>query len=212
MNSRLPLVAVAAVAALTVVACGDRPSAPGHHAAGHHANTASTSQPRPSAATSPPPASPSSAPPSSPAASASPPTAHHQAAGGQCAPGSLTISQGRTQGAAGSEYDDFAVSNAGSARCTVRGYPKLVALDSSGRKIPVRVAHDGPTPKTVPLDPGAKATLTIRTSHVTCHSPTSAAAFDVTLPGAGSAKKLAVHDVTVCRGGVLHERALQPPG
>jgi hypothetical protein len=118
------------------------------------------------------------------------------------------VSEAGTQGAAGSQYADFAVANTGKAACTVRGYPKLVPLDDAGQAIPVEVKHDQPGPKTVRLAPGAKATLTIRVSHVTCTSPQPAAAFDVTLPGASAPKRVTAHDVTVCKDGALHERAL----
>jgi hypothetical protein len=217
VTSRLPLAAAATAVALVALGCGSRAPSP---QAGSGARTSSTTAPQSQSPSPAPTVSTSQRPSAAPSESSSAPGGGSQGSGdggsggsqgqGRCPAGQVSVSQAGTQGAAGSEYDDFAVTNTGSARCTVRGYPKLVPLDASGKPIPVDVSHEQPAPKTVALDPGKKATLTIRTSRVTCQSPQTAAAFKITLPGANSATRVSAHHVTVCRHGTLHERALEP--
>ncbi len=222
MTSRLPLAAAATAVALVALGCGSRAPSP---QAGSGARTSSTTAPQSQSPSPAPTVSTSQRPSAAPSESSSAPGGGSQGSGdggnagnggnggsqgqGRCPAGQVSVSQAGTQGAAGSEYDDFAVTNTGSARCTVRGYPKLVPLDAAGKPIPVDVSHDQPAPKTVALGPGKKATLTIRTSRVTCRSPQTAAAFKITLPGASSPTRVSVHHVTVCRHGTLHERALE---
>jgi hypothetical protein len=216
VTSRLRLAAALVTVALVALGCGSRAPSP---QAGSGAHTRSTTPPQSQSPSPAPATSTSQSPSAAPSESSSAPGGGSQGSGdggsggsqgqGRCPTGQVSVSQAGTQGAAGSEYDDFAVTNTGSARCTVRGYPKLVPLDAAGKPIPVDVSHDQPAPKTVALGPGKKATLTIRTSRVTCRSPQTAAAFKITLPGASSPTRVSVHHVTVCRHGTLHERALE---
>ena len=57
-----------------------------------------------------------------------------------CAPGKLKLRYIDNQGAAGRRYYDFAFVNGG-AKCTVKGYPRVVLLGKHGHALSAHVAH-----------------------------------------------------------------------
>jgi Protein of unknown function (DUF4232) len=73
------------------------------------------------------------------------------------------------QGAAGTAYLTYGLTNIGSRSCTMIGYPGFSILDSSGKIVQHAARRGLPTPapvKLVILQPGQRATFTVVSSDV----------------------------------------------
>jgi hypothetical protein len=62
---------------------------------------------------------------------------------GRCHTGGLRISFVRSEGAAGTIYDDFAIVNTGQRPCTLYGFVGMLMLDSAGRPLTTHVIRNG---------------------------------------------------------------------
>jgi hypothetical protein len=99
-------------------------------------------------------------------------------------------------GAAGSVYYRVEFTNLSTATCTLRGYPKVNAVDLKGHRIGAFATHEaGKAAKTVTLAPGQSASATLRIVDALnfpadkCKA-TTAAGLRVGVPG-GSGNKIA---------------------
>jgi hypothetical protein len=72
------------------------------------------------------------------------------------------LSLGNAQGAAGSSYVPVVLTNTGSAKCTLYGYPGVSFVDASGTQLGVPAKHSPGTEKTIKLSSGASANATLR--------------------------------------------------
>jgi len=174
--TRIRLALLAAAAAVTVVAiagCGPDKKAAAN-AAAQPSTSASSSSPAPDESPS------NASSPSPPKTSASASTSTSAAAGKPCTSAAVKLAPvaGSENGAAGSTYIQIALTNAGNASCTIKGYPDftLTAHSASTQRdvalaAPIQrdtniVAPFGGTPATVTLQPGAKAVFLLGYSHV----------------------------------------------
>jgi hypothetical protein len=129
--------AAAGLAAVLVTACtGGQPAAGGKPAGPARPGTSHAAQYRPPASASPAPVSASTAP-SGPAASRSPrpatTTAQPVAAGPPtCTTGSLQVTVGPGNGAAGSIYYPLLFTNTSAVTCTMYGYPGVTLVSQPG--------------------------------------------------------------------------------
>jgi hypothetical protein len=99
-------------------------------------------------------------------------------------------------GAAGSVYYRIELTNLSTATCTVKGYPKVNAVDLKGHRIGAFAAHEaGKAAKLVTLAPGQSASATLRIVDAlnvpadNCKA-TTAAGLRVAIPG-GHGNKIA---------------------
>jgi len=82
-----------------------------------------------------------------------------------CAAAGLVVWAGEEPGggAAGSVYYRIELTNLSAATCTVKGYPKVNAVDLKGRRIGAFAGHErGKRAKRVTLAPGQSAAATLR--------------------------------------------------
>ncbi|HEY2480516.1 MAG TPA: DUF4232 domain-containing protein [Solirubrobacterales bacterium] len=107
-------------------------------------------------------------------------------------------------GAAGSVFYRIEFTNLSTHTCTVRGFPKVNAVDLKGRLIGAPATHEsGKKPHTVKLAPGASATATLRIVDALnfpankCKA-TTAAGLRVGVPG-GSGTKIAPLAFETCK-------------
>jgi hypothetical protein len=135
----------------------------------------------------PPPASPTpdAAPSPSDSAPAVAPTPTPVAPGiPSCLTPDLSITIGHSQGAAGTMYVPFDVTNHAARTCTLSGYFGMALVDTSGRQVgsdPTRDPAPTPAPGPVTLAPGAVATFTFHWSQVQSSSAPCAPAAQVEL-------------------------------
>lgn len=83
---------------------------------------------------------------------------NRQVTGGTCGANDLTLSIGRTEGAAGTQYVHVIVSNTGARTCALNGYPVASLLDATGTELGATAQENnaiGPT--AVVLAPGSQA-------------------------------------------------------
>jgi len=108
-----------------------------------------------------------------------------------CTAGELRVVYVNTTGAAGSRDAEYGFTNTGTASCTLRGYPTVQMLTSSGAKLSTTLSHAaagamGIPLKTVPLAHRAAAYFDVhyasQTGFGTLKCPTSAA-LRLTAPG-----------------------------
>ncbi|MEH1012409.1 DUF4232 domain-containing protein [Micromonospora sp. CPCC 206060] len=127
-----------------------------------------------------------------------------------CRIGGLRLRLALTGGGMGNRYAGLEVSNTSSAPCAVQGFVDLTQYDRSGSPLPTRVVREGPVPAPVTLGPGGSAWAVIawtmipgagEGSPAACEPLT--AAFDVVVPGAGAARRVALAAGRVCEGGRL---------
>lgn len=98
-------------------------------------------------------AGPSSASTSSPASYGTP----------SCTASNLKVTNGGSQGAAGSVYTDIVFTNISGHTCDTSGYPGASLLTRSGRQVGAAATHPiNQLPMLVTLAPGAKAHATLR--------------------------------------------------
>jgi len=60
---------------------------------------------------------------------------NRQVSGGSCSSGDLSLSVGRTDGSAGTQYQHLVVTNKSNRTCALNGYPAVSLLDSSGNRL-----------------------------------------------------------------------------
>jgi hypothetical protein len=80
-----------------------------------------------------------------------------------CATGNLSLSQGTSDGTAGSVYLTYYLENRGSVECTMAGYPGFSYLFADGTIIQRPADRTGGSYRTVRLEPGQRATFIVRT-------------------------------------------------
>jgi hypothetical protein len=103
-----------------------------------------------------------------------------------CSPGQLHLKFIDFQGATGHRFWDFAFKNTGS-KCTVKGYPKVVLLDSHGHALSAKVKHlAGSHAKAVTVGHNKRAFFTFQyaDSGFCSSPPVIAHKFELSLPGA----------------------------
>ena len=82
-----------------------------------------------------------------------------------CTVGSLSVSLGRPEGAAGSLYQPIKFTNTGHGSCALRGYPGVSVLDSRHHRIGAPATHSGRSYATVTLARGHSASAVVRTTN-----------------------------------------------
>jgi hypothetical protein len=126
------------------------------------------------------------------------PAAPAAAATKACSASGLVVWAGEEPGggAAGSVYYRIELTNLSTATCTVKGYPKVNAVDLKGRRIGAFATHGtGKAARLVTLAPGQSATATLRIVDALnfpadrCKA-TTAAGLRVAIPG-GHGNKIA---------------------
>jgi hypothetical protein len=112
-----------------------------------------------------------------------------------CTPTAIVpwIPNGKGSGTAGSVYYSVWLTNSGKASCTLKGYPRIVAVGLGGNPLGLAARHEGAAPKTVTLAPGASARVQLRITEAGNYGasecgPTNAQGVEVRLPGQGSGK------------------------
>ncbi|MGH2867484.1 MAG: DUF4232 domain-containing protein [Solirubrobacteraceae bacterium] len=135
--------------------------------------------------------------------------------GSTCRSSELRLSFVSGQGAAGTAYLLFALTNSGARTCTMIGYPGFAVLDAQGAIVQHPARRGIPTPapvKLVSLDPGHRARFTVTSSDVIpspgCQHSYSGAAVQVFPPNQRAALRLS-HPMQFCN---LHVGAVQPGG
>jgi hypothetical protein len=127
----------------------------------------------------------------------------------------ITASPGQGQGAAGTITGTITVTNAGTAACTVNGYPTMALFSGSGAPLTVTMmnglsvsissAANGP-PSSLSLAPSSTAQFVYQFSDVPVGSetscPTSESA-NVTMPGATTASPSFQLAIGPCGNGVI---------
>ncbi|HWA64829.1 MAG TPA: DUF4232 domain-containing protein [Mycobacteriales bacterium] len=146
MNTRILL---AAVAVLAAAGCSGGSSNGGTPSGGTPTGVPSVST---SASTTP---SASATPSPSPSLTPTFPTTIK--ATQTCATGSLSLSVGQGQGAAGTSYVSLVFTNTGSKPCTLYGYPGVSFLDAAGKQLGVPATHTGGAEGVVTLAPHGTA-------------------------------------------------------
>jgi hypothetical protein len=151
------LVAAAAGALTLVAACG---------------SSSSSDKPTPSPSSA---ASSSSAPTSAPATSSAPapttaPTATTTTVAGPagCTSNHLALQQGTSQGAAGSTIVQYILRNAGTAPCTLFGFPGVSFLNSAGTQVGSAATRQGAATPAVTVQPGQVASFTVQIAIAGC--------------------------------------------
>lgn len=118
--------------------------------------------------TSPSSSAPTSAPTSSPS-STRPSSTKSNAPGSviTCLTSQLSLTPGRSDGAAGSIYTTFYLTNTTGTPCTVRGFPGLSLLNAAGTIVGQPASRDGSQGRSLRLGPGQRAQFTLRVSTAT---------------------------------------------
>ncbi|MGI9185433.1 MAG: DUF4232 domain-containing protein [Solirubrobacteraceae bacterium] len=136
-------------------------------------------------------------------------------AGSTCRSSQLRLSFVSGQGAAGTAYLTFSLTNAAARTCTMIGYPGFAMLDAQGAIVqhPARRGIPTPTPvKLLSLGSGRRARFTVTSSDVIpspgCRHAYSGAAVQVYPPNQLTALRLP-HPLQFCN---LHVGAVQPAG
>jgi hypothetical protein len=137
--------------------------------------------------------------------------------GGQPGPtgqrcGALRAAVIDTQGAAGSIYRTISYTNAGHARCSLRGFPSVAFVDAQGRQIGATAASSGVAGAAVVLAPGGKTTFVVREINIGlypgCTDPSTyrpAAGLRVIPPGGGRAQVVAVRGADACTNAAIQQ-------
>jgi hypothetical protein len=123
------------------------------------------------------------------------PAAAEKRAAKACTPSGTVawIPNGKGNGTAGSVYYSVWLTNSGSAGCTLKGYPRVVAVGLSGNPLGIAARHEGSAPKQVTLQPGASAKIQLRITEAGNYSPSdcrpaNAQGVEVRLPGQSAGK------------------------
>lgn len=206
---RLALVGSAATVTLLLAGCttgatGTASSAASSPAPGT-SGTATAGEAGPSAS-----ASPSALPTGTPTASSSAsPTGSLRSA--QCASVHLTASLAPGGAAAGSVYPDLVLTNTGTQRCTLQGWPGVSFVgDGNGTQLGAAGDFDRSSPHgTVTLEPGGAAHAPLRIANALNYDPSAcdpvqADGLRVYPPGETNALFVADPGLTACRSGVQH--------
>ncbi|MEV4623903.1 DUF4232 domain-containing protein [Asanoa sp. NPDC049573] len=140
--------------------------------------------------TTPGPAAPAPATTVTAPATAAPPPSR---GGGVCAAGDLTLTAAGAEGAAGTSYTTYRLTNDAAGACTLEGYPGVSYLDAAGHEVQRDAAREPglPTPR-VRLAHGAAALFTVANSTVEqCPGPRDAVTLRVYPPDNTAALSLA---------------------
>jgi Protein of unknown function (DUF4232) len=128
-----------------------------------------------------------------------------------CTRDQLGLRSNGTQGAAGTVYGAWVLTNLSSSKCVVNGYPGVNLYGAKGRPIPLTVKHSLlPGPAQVTLSAGSSATFRTSYSDV----PSSAqgcplsSVIQVTAPGANASLFIPA-ELGLCRG-ILNISAMEP--
>ncbi len=188
--------ASAACAAVLLAACSSSPATP------NQSHTTSTT--RPASSTTSASTTPTTAPPT---------TTSTAAASTACT--RITASPAQGQGAAGTITGLINVTNAGTASCTVNGYPTMALFSGSGAPLTVTVVNGlsvtisssaNAPPSSVSVAPSSSAQFAYQFSDVPVGSetscPTSETA-DVTMPGAATASPSFQLAIAPCGNGTI---------
>jgi hypothetical protein len=134
-----------------------------------------------------------------------------------CAASGLVVWAGEEPGggAAGSVYYRIELTNLSAATCTLKGYPKVNAVDLKGRRIGAFATHEkGKKARRVTLAPGQSATATLRIVDALnfpadkCKA-TTAAGLRVGIPG-GHGNKVAPSAFETCTRAVTKTLSVAP--
>jgi len=132
------------------------------------------------------------------------------ASAGTCVRKQLAVKAGRGEGAAGTIFNTWILTNVSKTRCTLSGYPSIALYGKRGRPIPTTVKRDlPPGPALVTLAPGGSARFLSSYSDVpSSRRPCPASSvMQVTPPGV--AKSLFIPAVLgPCRG-LVHVSAVR---
>lgn len=187
------LVLMGAAVSLLVAACGSAgPSAPvgaGTSSAQPPSSDTPTSSTTPvmssTGTSSPPPLTSSASPSPSPGPSPSTAIPTQGAPSGVCASSQLTLAVGTTNGAAGSTYTTFFLTNSGQQACTLQGYPGVSVLDPAGSMVGQPADRSGPAGQPIAVAPGIRAQFVLTAGRVPrsgCAAPQSSAQIQVYPP------------------------------
>ncbi len=105
-----------------------------------------------------------------------------QQAAGMSACASMQLSQGTSDGTAGTIYTHAVVTNIGSTTCTLTGYPTVKLLDGGGAVLGVEAAHNSLYPATtVSVAPGGKAHVVLAFTDAGAYDPGTCTAMSTTM-------------------------------
>jgi len=94
--------------------------------------------------------------------------------GGACATSQLSLSAGPTDGAAGSIYTTFYLTNTAASPCSIRGFPGVSLLDTAGGIVGQPATREGSEGPSVRLGPDQRASFILRVGTATrtgCNVP-----------------------------------------
>jgi len=140
----------------------------------------------------------------------------------RCHTGGLQISFAGAQGAAGTIFDTFRVTNTTQSPCSLYGYVGMLMLDASGAPMPTRVVRNGGMlstqagPSRFLLQPGAAASFQAAWSDVPHGSETTcpqAARLEITPPDEFDHLVIPVNGwLAPCGGGEIDVAAIRAAG
>ncbi len=151
------------------------------------------------------PSTPSTTPSSPPTTAATP----QGGPGGVCNSNQLSLAAGPRQGAAGSAYTTFTLTNASQQACVLQGYPGVSVLDPAGNLVGQPADRYGPLGQPVEVAPGGRAQFVLRISEVTqpgCAAPRSSTQVQV-YPPDQTVPLITPFDTASC---MLHVAAVTP--
>ncbi len=128
---------------------------------------------------------------------------------GVCKSSQLRLTAGPRQGAAGSAYTTFSLTNAGQQACVLQGYPGVSVLDPAGNLVGQPADRYGPVGQPIEVAPGGRAQFVLRISEVTqpgCAAPRPSTQVQV-YPPDQTVPLIIPFDTVSC---VLHVAAITP--
>ena len=151
---------------------------------GHAGRSAAPTSPSLGAPTPAPTASPS--PTSSGTSTPSPTTSITSGAVATCRTSALSLTAGPTNGAAGSLYTSFSLTNTTGTSCSMQGFPGVSLLDDAGVIVGQPATRDSSVGSSVRLGPGQRAQFILRAGTATrtgCNVPRPSTQINVYPPG-----------------------------
>lgn len=134
----------------------------------------------------------------------------HGTAAGTCVRDQIGVKANGGEGAAGTIYNAWILTNVSKTKCTLSGYPSLDLYGKRGRPIPTTVKRDlRPGPTTVSLAPGGSATFLTSYSDVPSSRRACPASSVMQITPPGVAKSLFIPaELGPCRG-LVHVSAVK---
>ncbi len=129
--------------------------------------------PTPTPTSAPSSAAPTSSVPTAPASSAAPaPTATATGVVGPagCTSNHLALQQGTSQGAAGSTIVQYILRNAGTAPCTLYGFPGVSFLNEAGTQLGQAATRQGTATPAFTVQPGQVASFAVQIAVAGCNA------------------------------------------